>query len=149
MRMLWLLLFCMGSCFANVMNFEDILHRKFDFQEGYTEVSVFDYHFKITAEQRFSDNMAQVIVFPQQQGTRFHINHVEFRTMTSSEISGPVAKVFGILVFRESNIGAARRVHLMVPVKISRVSDFTVSSDEARIEGNTCFERKLNKLESF
>lgn len=130
-----------------VVNFDDVTNRKLEFHEGYTEITVFDYHIKITAEQRLGDRLAQVVVFGQQQNSRFHINHVEFGHMPSNKPPhGPVAKVSGIFVFQESNVGAPRRVHMMIPVQLRAVTEFTVSSDEARVEGNVCIERKLPKM---
>jgi hypothetical protein len=149
---LGLMLSCVSG-FANaaeieqVMNFDDVPNRKLEFHEGYTEVTLMDYHVKITAEQRLGDRLAQVIVFGQQQYARFHLSHVEFGVMPPHRPPhGLVAKVSGIFVFQESNIGKMRRVHMMIPVQIRSVTEFTVSNDEARVEGYTCIERKLPKM---
>ena len=145
----FMLTLCGATSFTQVepvMNYDDGSDR-FNFQEGYTEVTLYDYHFKITAEQRLGDRLAQVIVFGQQQNSRFHVNHVEFGKMPPGKAPhGPVAKVSGIFVFQESNIGGPRRVHMTIPVQLHAVTEFTVSSDEARVEGNLCIERKLPEM---
>ena len=90
-------------CFADM----EPLHRvQEEFFKGYTVATVEGYHVKIIAEQRRSDRIVQIIVIPEQQGVRFHIQNVQFGKMPLN--GGPeaaVAKVHGSFIFQSSNAG--------------------------------------------
>ncbi len=119
--------------------------RHFDFGVGYTTVTQYDSVVKITAEQRFSDNELLVIVFPQEMGISFHIDNVRIGKAPHYNLQGNVAKVTGTFI-AEVNMSNPIRVNMTVPVQISPVSDFTVSSDEALIQGNQFYQKKLDTM---
>lgn len=115
---------------------DELQERHFTFGMGYTTVTYYDNIVKITAEQRTSDNMLQVIVFPQEMGVKFNLNNVQVGLAPPRyNLQGKVARVTGVFV-AQVNEGNPMRGRMMVPVQISQVSEFTVSSNEALIQGN-------------
>jgi hypothetical protein len=118
----------------------------FEFYKGYTELTCLDYHIKITAEQRASDNEVLIIVIPREQGVHFNIRNVQFATRHPNiHLEGPVAKVHGTLTAQYS-MTHPLHVPMTVPVQVAIVNEFTVSANEALIQGNNHFEKKLPKL---
>lgn len=114
---------------------DELLDRHFEFGSGYTNVTLFDYVVKITAEQRFSDKQLLVVVFPQEQGVSFTIQKVEIGKAPKFNLKGPVAKVTG--VFRaQVNMSNPLHREMTVPIQISPVNEYTVSENEALIQGN-------------
>ena len=119
-------------------------HRfHFTFNDGYTTIEVGGFHVKITAEQRFEDHMVQVIATPQEQGIRCFIERVDCEVLPPSmNLGGPVAKVHTRFTFR-SSIQSFSQAQKVVPVQIASVSKFTTPSDEARMQGYPCIEKRF------
>lgn len=117
-----------------------------DFSRGATVVTIDGYHVKITAEQRRTDKKVQVVAYPQEQGVLFHIQGVQFGKMPHNpQVTGPVAKVRGSFTIQESNAGdsSLRRV---IPVEVIPVNEFSITPDEARMQGNVCFQKDLSHM---
>ncbi|MBS0633877.1 MAG: hypothetical protein JSR37_00255 [Verrucomicrobia bacterium] len=115
---------------------QELQGRHLDFGIGYTTVTYLDNKVKITAEQRMSDNKIQVIVFPLEMGVTFNLEHLRVgHAPPRYNLQGKVVLVKGNFVARVSENGPKRR-QMTVPVQISRVNQFTVSSNEALIQGN-------------
>ncbi len=111
--------------------------------DGVTNVTINSFHVKITAQQRMQDNMVQVIAFPLDQGVQFRIEGVNFVQGTQgASMSGWTAQVHGVFIFPTNNQTMAR-VSKTVPVQLTMVDQFTVSSDEAQFQGNPCVEQPL------
>jgi len=119
---------------------------QYSFSMGATTVSFDDYQVKVTAEQRSTDNELLVIAFPNEQGVVFHIQDVRIGTGAPRyNIQGPVAHVEGF-IRTQANENYPLRRRLSVPVQISPVSEFTVSANEALIQGNQFYEKKLPEM---
>lgn len=120
----------------------DEYRRHLDFEDGYTNLVIHDYHIKIIAEQRFTDNLVQVIAIPTEQGVRFRIANIQFETAPPGvNLSGPVAKVEGFVSFRSSE-DTSRRMREIVPVQIKSVDEFSISEDEASMQGYDCMRKE-------
>jgi hypothetical protein len=120
----------------------------FSFNSGNTNVEVDNFHVKITAEQRLEDRMVQVIAIPQEQGVRCMLESVQFENLPQSmNLGGPVAKVRAVFAFRSSQL-AFDRMHKVVPVQITSVADFSKNSDDARMQGYSCIEKKFLAVQS-
>ena len=117
--------------------------RQMSFGSGYTNVTLYDYHIKITAEQRMDDNQLLVIAFPTEMGISFTIHNVAIGTSPRYNLQGPVAKVHG--TFRaQVNEGSPLTVTMMVPVQIAQVQEFSVSTDEALIQGYQFYKKQMS-----
>lgn len=117
----------------------------FDFSTGYTDVTLYDYELQITAEQRFSDNQLMVVVFPEEEGISFTIHNVQIGKSPQYGLEGAVAKVTGTFV-AQVNEGKPMRIQMTVPVEIESVQEFSVSSDEALIQGNQFYKKMLPEM---
>lgn len=114
-----------------------------EFNNGYSNLTIYSYHVKFTAEQRLSDNLVQVIAIPQEQGAQFRILNVRFGQMPeSSGLSGPAAIVQGALLIRTGEV-TSTRVAEVVPIQINTVTDFSMSADTARMMGYPCVQRVM------
>ncbi len=135
---------CMARPYLLTDNYgsEQLENRNFSFGSGYTVVKHFDYTVKITAEQRFSDKELLVIAFPQAMDVSFHIERVQIGKAPHFNLQGAVAKVEGTFRARV-NMSNPIRTHMMVPVQIAPVNEFTVSANEALVQGNQFFQKKL------
>ncbi len=114
----------------------------FDLASGATTLSFDNYQLKITAEQRAQDHNLLVIAFPNEQGITFHIQNVRIGPAPSYNLKGGVAHVTGFIRARANEYYPLRR-RITVPVEIARVNEFTVSANEALIQGNQFYEKKL------
>ena len=123
----------------------EITDAKFDFALGATTVTHDNYRVKITAEQRRSDHELLVIAFPREEGALFDMHRVELGRAPRHNLEGVVAKVFGTFRARV-NEGRPIVTRMMVPVRIAPVNEFTVSSDEALVQGNRYIIKKLPKM---
>ncbi len=127
-------------------NASDLLTKhRFEFDTGSTILTCYDYHIKITAEQRFSDKELLVIAFPQEMGAAFQIDTVRIGTAPRYNLEGPVCLVAGVFRAR-INENNPISVHMTIPIQINPVNDFTVSSHEALIQGNQFVQRKLPNM---
>ncbi len=117
----------------------------FDFAKGQTTLSFDNYRIKISAEQRAQDHELLVIAFPNEQGITFHIQHVRIGRAPRYNLQGAVAHVTGFIRARANEYYPLRR-RITVPVEIARVNEFTVSANEALIQGNQFYEKKLPKM---
>lgn len=114
-----------------------------EFNSGYSNLTMYSYHVKLTAEQRLSDNLVQVIAIPQEQGVQFNILNVRFGQMPeSANLDGPAAIVQGVLLIRTGEM-TSTRVAEMVPIQINTVTDFSMSADTARMMGYPCVQRVM------
>ena len=121
--------------------------RKMDFQQGFTNLSMYQYHVKITAEQRYSDKKVLIVVLPQEQAVNFRIQNVTFaKSAPKWNLDGPIARVQGIFSAHVSSNGAPAHMRLMVPVQVKAVSTFSISPDEALIQGNQFVERNPKEM---
>ena len=135
MRYLYLFAILMCSfCSAqeNVDSSTEGLH--FTIEPGYTNVSVYDYTLKVTAEERTTDKKLLVIAFCQDNNMRFDIKEVT--------VDKDVAKVTGVFRAQVSEDNGLRK-RIIVPVQIASVDAFSVSADEALIQGNQFYEKSL------
>ncbi len=123
----------------------ELTDTKFDFAVGVTTVSHDNYRVRITAEQRRSDYELLVISFPREEGVIFDIHRVELGRAPRHNLQGIVAKVFGTFRARV-NQGRPIVTRMMVPVEIAPVNEFTVSSNEALVQGNRFITKKLPKM---
>lgn len=126
-------------------NAGDLSGRHFDFSLGSTTVSQFDYSVKITAEQRFSDKQLLVIAFPQEMGVSFRIQRVRIGKAPQFNLRGPVAHVTGVFSARVSE-NRPLSARITVPVQIEPVNEFTVSTNEALIQGNQYVLKNLPRM---
>lgn len=117
----------------------------FDFSTGYTDVTLYDYELQITAEQRTSDKQLMVVVFPEEEGISFRIHNVQIGKSPQYNLEGLVAKVTGTFI-AQVNEGNPIRVQMTVPVQIESVQEFSVSSDEALIQGNQFYKKTLPEM---
>lgn len=128
---------------VQLVDMDNNSHHQLDFHDGYTNLTIYDYHVKILAEQRMSDNLVQIVVIPNEQGIRFKILNIKFEVAPPGvDLSGPVAKVEGVAMFRR-NMQYPMRIREVVPVQIQSVSEFSISQDEAMMQGNECVQRQL------
>jgi hypothetical protein len=126
-------------------NAGDLAGRHFDFSLGSTTVSQYDYTVKITAEQRFSDKQLLIIAFPQEMGVSFRIHRVRIGKAPQFHLKGPVAHVTGVFSARVSENGPLG-ARMTVPVQIAPVNEFTVSANEALIQGNQYVVKNLPRM---
>lgn len=119
--------------------------RHFDFAPGYTKVTLYNFVIKITAEQRFSDKQLLVVVLPNEQGASFNIQKVQIGRAPHFNLQGPVAKVTGVFIAR-ANMRSPIRTRMTVPVQIAPVFDYTVSPNEALIQGNQFYQEVLPNM---
>lgn len=117
----------------------------FDFSTGYTDVTLYDYELQITAEQRLSDKELMIVVFPEEEGVSFQIHKVKFGKSPQYNLEGTVAKVTGTFIAK-INEGTPIRMQMTVPVEIEGVQEFSVTPDEALIQGNQFYKTKLPKM---
>ena len=108
---------------------------------GATTAKFDNYQVKVTSEQRASDHELLVIAFPNEQGVLFHIQNVRIGKAPRYNLQGAVAHVTGFLRTRANEYYPLRR-RITVPVQIARVNEFTVSANEALIQGNQFYEKK-------
>lgn len=131
-------------CFAEMGDEE--AKPRFAFFQGYTNITCYDFHVKITAEQRSSDKEVLIIAIPQEQGVHFNIQNVQFaQKHPNIHLEGAVAKVHGHFV-AQYNMAHPQHVSMMVPVQVAIVNEFSISPNEALIQGNNHFQKKLPKL---
>lgn len=124
----------------------DLEQYELQYHNGYTLVSIFSYQIKIVAEQRSSDMLAQVVVVPQEQGAQFKIENVDFLIMPpSNDLGGPVAQVDG-LFYVQVNQSYPVQILKMVPVEVATVDSFSISADEATIQGNSVVQKQLSEM---
>lgn len=124
----------------------DMEQYQLQYNSGNTIASIFSYHVKFVAEQRYSDSMAEVVVIPQEQGISFQIQSVDFIVMPpSNDVSGPVAQIegtFRVQINQQNPVSIPKTVQVMV----SSVEDFSVSGDEATIQGYPVFQKQLSQM---
>ena len=102
---------------------------------GYTQVTIHNYMaLKLTAEQNSSTNQLLVIAFPEKSGLLFTIQSVQAGQGQQNGLEGPVATVKGTLSV-QTNEPAPLQIPLTVPVQISAVSQYTISPQEALMQG--------------
>lgn len=125
---------------------DDLEQFQVTYNSGYTVVSIYGYSVKITAEQRTTDNMAQVVILPREEGIQFQILNVEFTVLPQgNDIGGPVAQVGGVFTVQYTT-GSPITVSKVIPVQLAFVDDFSMSADEARVEGDVVFQKQLPSL---
>jgi len=113
---------------------------------GYTLVSLFNYNVKIVAEQRTTDNMVQVVVLPQEMNVQFQIQNIDFQVAPQdANPSGPLALVTGTFGVQLGYQGQTP-MQKTIPVQISDVSEFSISQDEAMMQGNPVFQKQLPNM---
>lgn len=117
----------------------------FDFSTGYTDVTLYDYELQITAEQRTSDNQLMIVVFPEEEGVSFRIHNVQIGKSPQYNLEGDVAKVTGTFI-AQVNEGSPIHVQMTVPVQIEAVQEYSVSLDEALIQGNQFYKKTLPEM---
>ncbi len=120
-----------------------LANTQYDFESGYTTVTSYNYTVRITAEERTTDNKLLVIVFPKDMGVSFTISNVAVGNAPPQyNLDGQVANVTGTLSCQvnETNPISAQ---MSFPVQISQVGEFSVSPDEALIQGNQFYTKDL------
>ncbi len=118
---------------------------KLDFSQGVTNASILGYRVKFTGQVRMQDKMAQVMAIPQSQGIEFQIQNVTFEKGTQGlSLSGWTAKIDGVFSVRV-NTQTTVRIPKTIPVRLTLVGQFSVSSDQALFQANPCVERPLPK----
>jgi hypothetical protein len=124
----------------------DLEQFQIEYTTGSSRVSLYGYHIKITAEQRSSDNLAQVVILPNEEGVQFTIQQVDFTVIPpGGDVAGPVANVQGVFTIQYST-GAPITVVKTIPVQLSIVDTFTISQDEATVEGIQVYRKQLPSL---
>ncbi|MBS0655863.1 MAG: hypothetical protein JSR46_08810 [Verrucomicrobia bacterium] len=113
------------------------------FNNGSTFVTISNYHIKIIAEQRLSDNLVQVVAIPSQTGVQFNITGVSPGEMPpSSNMGGPAVNVQGVVSFRTGGPNMTR-VPETIPVQLNSVTNFSISADTATMQGYSCLQRQM------
>jgi hypothetical protein len=108
---------------------------QFSYNVDYTEVSIHNYRaFKLTAQQNTTNNQLLVIAYPEKAGIRFTIQGVQMGESQQNDLQGLVATVTGTLSV-QTNEPQPLQVPLTVAVQISQVSQFSVSPQEAMMQG--------------
>lgn len=139
---------CVLSCEAQNINnqYGGLLQPQFQYYSGYTEVTLYSYHMKIVAEQRSTDNLAQVVAVSQEMGLTFQIQNVSFEVLPpSNDVGGPVAKVHGVFMVQVGD-SPAMSVNSTVTVMVSDVFDFSVSPQQALFQGYPFVQRQLSQM---
>lgn len=144
---LFLSILCFAPAICLAQDGDDTYQEyQLQYYPGYTQVSLFNYNLKITAEQRTSDNMVQIVVVPDQMGVQFQIQDVTFKVASSEENpSGPLAIVTGTMAV-QLGYQAPTPMQKTIPVQISDVSQFSISQDEAMMQGNPVFQKQLSSM---
>lgn len=124
---------------------QKLADQHFSFASGATTITYLDYKVKITAEQCFSDKRLLVIAFPLEQTVSFQIQRVSIGRAPEFNIRGAVAKVTGMFRARVNMANPVRK-RMVVPVQIAPVNEFTVSANEALIQGNQCYQKVLPRM---
>jgi hypothetical protein len=128
------------------MGDDNLQDRHMDFQQGYTNLSMYQYHVKVTAEQRYSDKKVLIVVLPQEQAVKFRIQNVHFaKNAPQWKLEGPIARVQGVF---SAHVNMSNPVHvrMVIPVQVKAVSEFSISPDEAMIQGNQFVERSPHEM---
>ena len=119
----------------------------FTYDQGFTLVSKNGYQLRCTAQQRISDNMLQVVVYPSEMNLRFQIQDITFGDAPAQMgATGPVAQVQGQVTAQTNNSSTPTFAPLVIPVQVQPVSDFTLSTQEAKMQGYPVFEKSLPNL---
>lgn len=143
----FLSILCLSPGLAFAQGGDDTYQEyQLQYYPGYTQVSLFNYNVKITAEQRTSDNMVQIVAMPDQMGVQFQIQNVNFQVASADQNpSGPVAIVTGIFAI-QLGYQTPSPMQKTIPVQISDVSEFSISQDEAMMQGNPVFQKQLPSM---
>jgi hypothetical protein len=113
------------------------------FNNGSTFVTIYNYHIKVIAEQRISDNLVQVVAMPTESGVQFNITGVSPGEMPpSSNMGGPAVNVQGVVFLRTGGANMTR-VPEMIPVQLNPVTNFSISADTATMQGYSCLQRQM------
>ncbi len=128
-------LFVLALC-TTLFADDSLANTQYDFESGYTTITSFNYTVKVTAEERTTDNKLLVVVFPKDMGAAFTISNVTVGNAPPQyNLDGPAANITGFFTCQVNETNPIRQ-EMSFPVQISTVSEFTVSPDEALIQGN-------------
>ena len=117
------------------------------YNQGVTEMCLYEEKFAVIGEQRYSDKLMQIVVDLKKSNLKCELDTVNFASLPPSIdlggivdglAAGPGAKVYFSLIRADKS-----RFTQMIPVFVKAVDDFVVDAESAREKGFIVYEQQL------